>query len=147
LNSEEVNGCSGVGCWGWLLLPWNFSVPLLSSAHSQNVSVESFCCYVSRVKLRQNSQFKPFSELHMESALIIEASLISSSQLLVSFPLNTGTSSGTPAKSFGNCFLYEQSVLGERLCCLRGGDHRVWVWCLCDWELAVLGLRGPNGEN
>lgn len=80
---------------------------LLSSVHSQNVSAESFFSYVSRDKLPQNSQPKPLSELEMESALIIKASLISSNQFLLSHPLNTGTSSRTPAKGFDNCFLYE----------------------------------------
>lgn len=126
-------------------MPWNFLVFLPSSVHSQNVSAQSFFFSVSRDKLPQKSQPKPLSELQMESALIIKASLISSNQFLVSRPLNTGTSSCTPVKRFGNCFLYEQSVPSERLCYLRGGGDR--VWCLCDWEPAMLGLKGANGEN
>lgn len=98
-------------------------------------------------KLPQNSQPEPLSELQMDSALIIKASLTSSNQFLVSHPFNTGTSSCTSAKRLGNCFLYEQSVPSARLYYFKGGADRVQVWCLCDWELAVLGLRGANDEN
>lgn len=62
---------------------------------------------VSGSKLPQNSQPKPLSELQMESALIIKASLISSNHFLESHSLNTATSSHTSVKSFGNCILYE----------------------------------------
>lgn len=132
------------GCWGSLLLPWNFLVSLLSSVCSQNVFAESFFSYVSRDKLPQNCQPNSLAELQMESALIIKASLISSNHFLVSHPFNTGISSCTPVEKFGNCFLCEQSVPSERLCYLRGGGDRVWH--LCDWELTARTQRSKWGK-